>query len=340
MELCDGNIEKYIKDRGYPLNIDELLILLIQLNKAFHLLDANNIIHRDIKPSNILYKEEKDKKVQKYKIKRLFGGSKLIFKLGDYGVCLPLYKESFSKSQFMGTLDFMAPEIYNMKTEKEHPTYTKKIDLFSLGQTILCLMGFIKKAEPLTEEMVKDLKKKCNLCNGKKKEKLLDDLIFNHLLIFEPEKRDGWKEYLKHPFFDQENLSYNYFGNENKSYVDKNVDRIKKRIITRNIMDTYKNDAAKNNNISNIDKYSKKSLDISKITMKKKQGPAKNEERKNNVDKGIKKPNIINKTNTKTVLTLKKKSYLKNININDKSPKNPHVNLGIKNNNKIGRAHV
>ena len=118
MELCDGNIEKYIRDRGYPLNIDEILILLTQLNKAFHLLDTNNIIHRDIKPSNILYKEEKDIKVQKYKMKRLFGGSKLIFKLGDYGVCLPLYKENFSKSQFMGTLDFMAPEIYRMKTEK------------------------------------------------------------------------------------------------------------------------------------------------------------------------------------------------------------------------------
>ena len=47
------------------------------------------------------------------------------------------------KSQFMGTLDFMAPEIYEMKCEKEHPIYTKKIDLFALGQSILCLMGYI-----------------------------------------------------------------------------------------------------------------------------------------------------------------------------------------------------
>ena len=332
MELCDGNIEKFIRDRGYPLNIDEILILLTQLNKAFHLLDANNIIHRDIKPSNILYKEEKDIKFQKYKIKRLFGGKKLVFKLGDYGVCLPLYKENFSKSQFMGTLDFMAPEIYKMKTEKEHPTYTKKIDLFSLGQTILCLMGYIKKAEPLTKEMIEELKKNSNLFNGKKKEKILADLIFNHLLVFDPEKRDDWKQYLKHPFFDQENFSYNYFENENKSYVDKNLDRIKKRIITRNIVDTYKNDASKNNS-NNIDKYSKKSLDINKITIKKMQIQDKNEERKNrdiNIEKGNKKINVIKKNYTNTALALKKKSYMKSPNVNDKSLKNTHGNLGIK----------
>ena len=332
MELCDGNIEKYIRDRGYPLNIDELLILLTQLNKAFHLLDANNIIHRDIKPSNILYKEEKDIKVQKYKIKRLFDGKKLVFKLGDYGVCLPLYKENFSKSQFMGTLDFMAPEIYKMKTEKEHPTYTKKIDLFSLGQTILCLMGYIKKAEPLNKEMIEELKKNSNLFNGKKKEKILADLIFNHLLVFDPEKRDDWKQYLKHPFFDQENFSYNYFENENRSYVDKNLDRIKKRIITRNIVDTYKNDASKNNS-NNINKYSKKSLDINKITMKKKQIPDKNEERKNrdiNIEKGNKKINVIKNNYTNTALALKKKSYMKSPIVNDKSLKNTHGNLGIK----------
>ena len=335
MELCDGNVEKYIKDRGYPLNIDELLILLTQLNKTFHLLDANNIIHRDIKPSNILYKEEKDIKAQKYKIKRLFGGSKLIFKLGDYGVCLPLYKENFSKSQFMGTMDFMAPEIYKMKTEKEHPTYTKKIDLFALGQSILCLMGFIKKPEPLTEELVEDLKKKCNLFNGKKKEKILADLIFNHLLVFEPEKRDDWNKYLKHPFFDQENFSYNYFENENKSYVDKNVDRITKRIITRNIKDTNKNNEPKiknNNNNKNIDKYSKKSLVANKITMKKKQTSDKKEERKNkeiNVDKVNLKSNVINKNKTNTAITLKQKVYLRSTNINNKSPKNSHGNLGV-----------
>jgi serine/threonine protein kinase len=133
--------------------------------------------------------------------KKIFGGKNLIFKLGDYGVCLPLYENSFSKSQFMGTLHYMAPEIYKMRTEKEHPIYTKKIDLFSLGQSILCMMGFIKKASPLNEEKIEEIKNICTLFEGNEKEKLLADLIFNHLLICNPDKRDNWEEYLNHPLF-------------------------------------------------------------------------------------------------------------------------------------------
>ena len=243
MELCDGNVEKYIKDRGSPLNIYETLILLFQLNKAFNLLDVHNIIHRDIKPSNILYKEDKDTpENNKITDKRLFDGKKLIFKLGDYGVCLPLYNQSFSKSQFMGTLDFMAPEIYEMKCEKEHPIYTKKIDLFSLGQTILCLMGFIKKASTLTKNTVETLRKNCPLFNGNTKEKLLADLVFNYLLVFDVEKRADWQTYFNHPLFEDEHI-YNRY--ENKSHSRGNTVKIEKRSNRRNSMDNPINDIPK-----------------------------------------------------------------------------------------------
>ena len=273
MEQCDGNMEKYVKDRGYPLNVDEIMILLKQLNKAFHLLNTNNIIHRDIKPSNILYKEIKNDDKIIYDKRKFFCGKNLIFKLGDYGVCLPLYKKTFSKSQFMGTLDFMAPEIYKMKTEKEHPVYTKKIDLFSLGQSILCLMGFIDKAKALNETMVEEIKQRCYLFNGKKTEKLLADLVFNHLLVFDPEERDDWNQYFSHPFFDENNCCFNKSNNndhdnDNKNYIEKNIKRVKKKIIIKNNKDfeDYKN--SKNNF---IDKYSqKKNKDINKIILKKK----------------------------------------------------------------------
>ena len=231
MEQCDGNIENYMKKRGYPLNINEILILLCQLNDAFFLLDKCNIIHRDIKPSNILYKEEKDINPHNKRMnKKIFEGKNMTFKIGDYGVCIPLYDKSFSKSQFMGTLDYMAPEIYEMKCEKEHPVYTKKIDLFSLGQSILWLMGFFEKANTLTKNAVDDLKKNCKLFEGNHKEKLLGDLIFNHLLIFDPEKRDGWEEYFNHPLFEE----FGIIGNkEYENYTDNNSQRIKKRVIKR-----------------------------------------------------------------------------------------------------------
>ena len=249
MELCDGNVEKYIKDRGSPLNIYETLILLFQLNKAFYLLDVHNIIHRDIKPSNILYKEDKDiPENNKITDKKLFDGKKLIFKLGDYGVCLPLYNQSFSKSQFMGTLDFMAPEIYEMKCEKEHPIYTKKIDLFSLGQTILCLMGFIEKASTLTKNSVEKLRKNCPLFNGNTKEKLLADLVFNYLLVFDVEKRADWQTYFNHPLFEDDHI-YNRY--ENKNHSRGNTVKIEKRSKKRNSMDSPINDIPKINRKTN-----------------------------------------------------------------------------------------
>ena len=105
-------------------------------------------------------KTDKEDKTDDDNSKNLpFNGKKLTFKLTDYGVCLPLYSNQFSCGQFMGTLDFMAPEIYEKKTSVEQPMYTTKIDLFSLGQTILNLMGFIKKARPLDIKGIKKKKK-------------------------------------------------------------------------------------------------------------------------------------------------------------------------------------
>ena len=231
MEQCDGNIEDYMKKRGYPLNINEIILLLSQLNEAFYLLNTNNIIHRDLKPSNILYKEDKNiNQHNKRTNKKIFEGKNLTFKLGDYGICIPLYDKEFSKSQFMGTLDYMAPEIYEMKCEKEHPVFTKKIDLFSLGQSILWLMGFFEKANALTTKAVEDLRTNCKLFEGNHKEKLLADLIFNHLLVFDPNKRDGWEEYFNHPLFEE----YGVICKEYNNYTDGNSQRIKKRVIKRN----------------------------------------------------------------------------------------------------------
>ena len=133
-----------------------------------------------------------------------FNGKKLTFKLTDYGVCLPLYENTFSISQFMGTLDFMAPEIYDKKTSVEQPTYTTKIDLFSLGETILNLMGFIKKAKPLDYKMICELRKENTLFYGNYEDQLLADLIFNTLLVPDPDYRANWELYFLHPFFEKD----------------------------------------------------------------------------------------------------------------------------------------
>ena len=276
MELCDGNMEKYIKDRGNPLNTYEILNLLNQLNQAFYLLEINNIIHRDIKPSNILYKEDKNIDPHNKRInKKLFDGKKLTFKLGDYGVCIPLYDQNYSKSQFMGTLDFMAPEIYEMKCEKEHPIYTKKIDLFSLGQSILVLMGYIKKASALNQIMINELKENCsNLFEGNRKEKMLADLVFNYLLIVDPDKRADWMTYFNHPIFEDYNVV--------TQVKDENIKRIEKRYIKRNSMENSKNEIPKNNRLF---KYTKESNNENNVNIVNENKVNENKVNENNYNK-------------------------------------------------------
>ena len=199
MELCEGNLEHLVKQLGRPLKTLEIKEILIQLNEVFYKLYINNIIHRDIKPTNILFSEEKN---IKSKNKDLFDGKNLVFKLTDFGVCLPLYNAQYSISQFMGTLDFMAPEIYDKRASIELPMYTTKIDLFSLGESILNLMGFIKKPKPIDYNKCYELKKENTLFNGNYDDQLLADLIFNNLLVPDPDYRANWQLYFLHPFFD------------------------------------------------------------------------------------------------------------------------------------------
>ena len=219
MELCNGNLEHLIASLGRPLNTLEIKILLNQLNDVFYRLYYNNIIHRDIKPTNILFLEEQQNKNDNNDINKdlPFNGKNLTFKLTDYGVCLPLYTSQFSISQFMGTLDFMAPEIYDKKSSVEQPIYTTKIDLFSLGQTILNLMGFIKKAKPLDIKAIEELRKKNTLFNGNYDDQLLADLIFNNLLVADPEDRVNWELYFLHPFFEECELANKYNNNINSN---------------------------------------------------------------------------------------------------------------------------
>jgi serine/threonine protein kinase len=229
MELCKGNLEHLITALGRPLKTCEIKEILNQLNEVFLKLYFHNIIHRDIKPTNILFVEEQKKDENannednnnNNENKDLpFNGKKLIFKLTDFGVCLPLYSNSFSVGQFMGTLDFMAPEIYDKRSSIEQPMYTTKIDLFSLGESILNLMGFIKKAKPLDGKAIAQLRKDNTLFDGDYEDQLLADLIFNCLLVPDPDDRVNWDLYFLHPFFEKSEEERQTLNNNNSDYYD------------------------------------------------------------------------------------------------------------------------
>lgn len=77
---------------------------MTQVLNAVSFLHRKGIIHRDIKPANIFISNENN------------------YKIGDFGSC------TYRKTQeFLGTLDYAAPEILT------HKPYSEKVDLWSIG---------------------------------------------------------------------------------------------------------------------------------------------------------------------------------------------------------------
>ena len=54
MELCEYNLENYIKKREDLISINEIREILIQLNNTFKIMLKEKIIHGDLKLNNIL----------------------------------------------------------------------------------------------------------------------------------------------------------------------------------------------------------------------------------------------------------------------------------------------
>ena len=54
MELCEYNLEDYIKKREDSISINEIREILMQLNNTFKIMLKENIIHGDLKLDNIL----------------------------------------------------------------------------------------------------------------------------------------------------------------------------------------------------------------------------------------------------------------------------------------------
>ena len=52
MELCDDNLDNYVKNKG-KLKIEVIQKILAQLNDVLRIMKLKNISHRNIKPGNI-----------------------------------------------------------------------------------------------------------------------------------------------------------------------------------------------------------------------------------------------------------------------------------------------
>jgi serine/threonine protein kinase len=103
---------------SHDLTVKDAVKLGTDILSALQMCHDNDIIHRDIKDANIFVAVD---------------GS---FKLGDFGISKVLSGNSRAES-VKGTPNFLAPEVYGGKE-----SYTKSVDLYSLGIVLYKLLNF------------------------------------------------------------------------------------------------------------------------------------------------------------------------------------------------------
>ena len=175
MELTDENLRQFLEKRAQGLNPEEILEVLTQLNNTFKIMANNLIVHRNLNLDNIFIKYQN------------IGNNEYTIKLGNYEVSTKLKSLSEIMDLFVGTRQYMAPEISKNK-------YDRKCDLWNLGVIIyFCLFKeFPTRVEVQDVTFKEPLKASGNA--------LLDDLI-RKLLVKDPKNRITWEQYFEHPFF-------------------------------------------------------------------------------------------------------------------------------------------
>ena len=167
MELCDGDLNSYIKNNTLTDNvIKDIMKQLIEVLK--YIMD-NNIVHRDLKPHNILINKD------------------YTLKLADFGFAKE-FKETLLTDTVCGSPLYMAPEILN------HHKYNIKSDLWSVG---VILYEMVMKEHPFKALNITEL---TNVINKKKPLFLNVDInpeckkLIEKLLIVDSNNRLEWDE--------------------------------------------------------------------------------------------------------------------------------------------------
>ena len=117
MEAAKENLREFLERNKVHLGLEKQLAISSSMTEGLKFLHerAEPIIHRDLKPENVLVWEDGTVKIGD------FGQSKL---LGQ--------PQSYMKTTQPGTVAYMPPEALRKK-----PSYTSKVDIFSLGVVML-----------------------------------------------------------------------------------------------------------------------------------------------------------------------------------------------------------
>lgn len=114
MELCDGDLLKYMRTRNNSLSEVQAVYIALQVAQGLKVLHSAGYAHLDIKPENILVKSYKEEHPQ--------------VKLADFTTCKKITPQQPLLSSMNGTMNYMAPEYFTADNYDG-----KSVDVWALG---------------------------------------------------------------------------------------------------------------------------------------------------------------------------------------------------------------
>jgi len=188
MELCQMNLSQLMKTCGVVIKkggdfIPDLIVmpeealrpLARDILRGLAAIHKMGVFHRDIKPENILVA------LDKYGI--------FSAKISDFGLAKPINESTFSQ---VGTLSYMAPEMYEFSSETGGAVYDARCDIWSLGVTLYIMLSgvppVIERDSPSTE-----LPKNIQFSDCCRQ-------FISGMLMRDPKLRFSSKDALHHPF--------------------------------------------------------------------------------------------------------------------------------------------
>lgn len=185
MELAKCSLLDILKIKYSGFEEKYVSVILRQVLEAVQELHNNKIIHRDIKAANILV------------------STKNTIKLTDFGVSAKLSKYEPTRTTFVGTICWMAPEILI----QNNVGYDERADIWSIGITALELIFGVPPGHTQTP-----MKRALNILNDDPPDPNAESKIWNKkisrkfkkfvnaCLKKDPSKRPSIEKLLKHSF--------------------------------------------------------------------------------------------------------------------------------------------
>ena len=183
MDLCNGDLSKFLKKTKNGFTVYEIKIIMKQINTIYKELRKRDMIHNDVKIENILVKFKENSKA-------------FDIKLSDYGLAKLLSSTKNLTDNEWGIEPFT--------NENKTIVYiVEKSDLLVIGVDIYRML-FKETAKTFEEYLTK--------IDSSVEDEDLKDLL-KKLIVEDPKERIEWDDYFNHKFFDIETFDFDKVEN-------------------------------------------------------------------------------------------------------------------------------